>query len=60
LTSSLEHRLTLRQDQHLGRELDIAGTGGDKAEQRKGVMEEIGRRVAVAPIGRLATLTPRT
>ncbi len=46
-----EYRLALGEDQHLGRELDVPGTAGEKAEQHKGVMEEIGRRVAIAPIG---------
>jgi hypothetical protein len=27
-----EYRLTLGEDQHLGRELDVPGTGGEKAE----------------------------
>ena len=46
-----QHRLTLRQDQHLGRELDIPGAAGEEAEQHKRVVEKIGRGVAVAPIG---------
>ena len=46
-----EHGLALRQDQHLGRELDIPGAVGEKAEQDKRVVEQIGRGVAVAPIG---------
>ena len=46
-----EHRLALGEDQHLGRELDVPGTAGEKAEQHKRVMEEIGRCVAITPIG---------
>jgi hypothetical protein len=46
-----ENRLALRQDQHLGRKLDRLGATGKEAEQRKRIMEQIGRGVAVAPAG---------
>ena len=38
-----EHRLALRQDQHLGREIGDVGATGEEAEQHERVVIEIGR-----------------
>src|SRR5262249_17803220 len=35
-----QHRLTLREDQHLGGEFDLFRAGGDESERHKGVVEQ--------------------
>src|SRR5215469_15024330 len=37
-----ENGLALRQDQHPGREAELRGAAGEKAEQHKGVMKQPG------------------
>ena len=47
-----KHGLTLRQDQHLGREIADLGAAGEKTEQHERVVIEIGRAGArLAPAG---------
>ena len=41
----------MRQDQHLRRKADRFGAGGEKSEHDEGVVKEVLRRIAVAPVG---------
>src|SRR5262249_2705849 len=46
-----EHCLALRENEHFRREFDLLGRGAQEPEEHEGVVEVVGRGVALAPIG---------
>ena len=50
-----QHRLALREDQHLGGEFDLFRAGGDETERHEGVVEQAEpTRTAAGGVGRVA------